>query len=64
MTDLVGGFYVNADTHTFSDGIHMMDLTLSKTDDLPKLDYEEEPEKKKKAKESKKKAKEKAKKGK
>jgi hypothetical protein len=64
MTDLVGGFYVNADTHTFSDGVHMMDLTLSKTDDLPKLDYEEEPEKKKKAKESKKKAKEKAKKGK
>lgn len=64
MTDLVGGFYVNADTHTFSDGTHTMDLTLSKTDDLPKLEYEDEPEKKKAAKKSKKKAKEKAKKGK
>ncbi|WP_339273708.1 hypothetical protein MKY59_21295 [Paenibacillus sp. FSL W8-0426] len=59
MTDLVGGFYVNADTHTFSDGIHTMTLTLSKTDDLPKLEYEEEPEKKKAAKKSKKVAKDK-----
>ncbi|MCG7386871.1 hypothetical protein [Paenibacillus sp. ACRRY] len=63
MTDLVGGFYVNADSHTFSNGTHMMDLTLSKTDDLPKLEYEDDEEAKESAKESKKKAKEKAKKG-
>lgn len=46
MTDLVGGFYVNADTHTFENGGHRMSVTISKTDDLPKLDYETDPEKK------------------
>ncbi|MDH6675720.1 hypothetical protein M2277_006441 [Paenibacillus sp. LBL] len=59
MTDLVGGFYVNADTHTFQSGTHLMEVTLSKTDDLPKLEYEEEPVKKAKAKKKKKKAKDK-----
>ncbi|MGF7045679.1 hypothetical protein J2T13_000139 [Paenibacillus sp. DS2015] len=58
MTRLVGGFYVNADTHTFENGSHRMDVTLSKTDDLPKLEYEE-PEQFEKAKTAKKKAKEK-----
>ncbi|MEK4360802.1 hypothetical protein NYE48_27735 [Paenibacillus sp. FSL M7-1455] len=55
MTDLVGGFYVNADVHTFEDGAHTMSVTLSKTDDLPKLDYEVDPEKKEAAKKAKKK---------
>jgi len=41
MTRLVGGFYVNADTHTFENGNHRMNVTLSKTDDLPKLAYED-----------------------
>lgn len=58
MTRLVGGFYVNADTHTFSNGNHRMSLTLSKTDDLPKLEYED-PEQFEKAKAAKKKAKKK-----
>ncbi|WP_179292196.1 XkdQ/YqbQ family protein [Paenibacillus campinasensis] len=56
MTDLVGGFYVNADTHTFQNGVHLMEVTLSKTDDLPKLEYEEDPVKKAAAKKKKKKA--------
>lgn len=41
MTDIVGGYYVNADTHTFEGGLHTMNVTLSKTDDLPKLEYED-----------------------
>ncbi|MEC0370053.1 XkdQ/YqbQ family protein [Paenibacillus chibensis] len=57
MTDLVGGFYVNADTHTFENGAHTMSVTLSKTDDLPKLDYEADSEKKEAAKKKKKNAK-------
>ncbi|WP_246772862.1 XkdQ/YqbQ family protein [Paenibacillus polymyxa] len=59
MTDIVGGYYVNADTHTFTNGTHMMSLTLSKTDDLPKLEYEESEPKKEAAKKKKKKAKKK-----
>jgi len=56
MTRLVGGFYVNADTHTFENGNHRMNVTLSKTDDLPKLAYED-PEQFEKAKVAKKVAK-------
>lgn len=41
MTKLTGGFYVTTDKHTFEDGVHRMDVTLSKTDDLPEIDYEE-----------------------
>lgn len=41
MTELVGGFYVNADVHTFENGVHRMEVTISKTDDLPKLEYED-----------------------
>lgn len=41
MTKLAGGFYVTADKHTFEDGAHRMDVTLSKTDDLPEIHYEE-----------------------
>jgi hypothetical protein len=58
MTDIVGGYYVNADTHTFEGGLHTMDVTLSKTDDLPKLEYED-PEKKATAKKEQAKAKKK-----
>ncbi|MNP82742.1 hypothetical protein D3C76_1814790 [compost metagenome] len=56
MTRLVGGFYVNADIHTFSNGNHRMNVTLSKTDDLPKLAYED-PDQFEKAKTAKKVAK-------
>lgn len=57
MTEIVGGYYVTADTHTFEDGVHRMSVTLSRTDDLPKLGYEDAfdeikaAKKKKKAKE-------------
>lgn len=42
MTGIVGGYYVTADTHTYSEGRHEMTLTLSKTDDLPTLELREE----------------------
>jgi len=48
MTGLVGGFYVSVDSHTFSGGTHRMSLTLSATDDLPVMEYEEPPEEKRK----------------
>ncbi|GIP55242.1 XkdQ/YqbQ family protein [Paenibacillus vini] len=41
MTKTAGGYYVTADKHTFEDGAHRMDVTLSKTDDLPEINYEE-----------------------
>ena len=41
MTEIVGGYYVTADSHTFEDGAHRMEVTLSRTDDLPKLGYED-----------------------
>jgi len=41
MTKLAGGFYVTADKHSFEDGVHRMDITLSKTEDLPEIEYEE-----------------------
>ncbi|WP_232425916.1 hypothetical protein [Brevibacillus borstelensis] len=47
MTGLIGGFYVTADTHTFANGNHMMSLTLSATDQLPRMEYEPPPEPKK-----------------
>ncbi|MCD9024310.1 hypothetical protein K7P76_21065 [Cohnella sp. NL03-T5] len=59
MTEIVGGYYVTADTHTFENGIHRMSVTLSRTDDLPKLGYEDAFEEVK-AKKKKKKAKEKS----
>jgi len=39
MTGILGGYYVSTDTHTFSNGMHTMSLTLSATDDLPTLEY-------------------------
>lgn len=41
MTGIVGGFYVSDDQHNFANGAHGMSLTLSATDDLPRLEYEE-----------------------
>lgn len=41
MTGIVGGYYVSADHHTFARGNHTMTLTLSATDDLPQMQYEE-----------------------
>jgi hypothetical protein len=39
MTRIVGGYYVTADMHSYSNGIHTMELTLSATDELPTLEY-------------------------
>lgn len=39
MTQIMGGYYVTADTHTYSAGLHTMALTLSATDDLPTMEY-------------------------
>lgn len=40
MTGIIGGYYVITDSHTFQGGLHTMDLKLSATDELPKLEYE------------------------
>lgn len=40
MTGIKGGYFVTADKHSFSNGMHEMDITLSATDDLPKLEVE------------------------
>lgn len=41
MSGIIGGFYVSADSHTYSKGAHTMSLTLTATDDLPRLEYNE-----------------------
>lgn len=41
MTGIVGGFYISNDSHTFANGSHTMSVTLSATDDLPTMEYEE-----------------------
>ncbi|MBD2867737.1 XkdQ/YqbQ family protein [Paenibacillus arenilitoris] len=41
VTGIVGGYYVSSDEHTFEQGSHRMSLTLSATDDLPKMEYKE-----------------------
>lgn len=56
MTNVIGGYYVQSDSHTYEDGSHTMSLDLSLTDDLPTLEYSEQDEQK--AKEKEKKAKE------
>lgn len=52
MTEIIGGYYVSTDSHTFESGKHTMSLTLSATDDLPTLKYdpplEDKPKKKRK----------------
>lgn len=40
LTNIVGAFYVITDSHTFSNGIHRMSLTISGDESLPKLEYE------------------------
>lgn len=50
-TGLVGGFYVESDSHKYSKGYHEMSLTLAWTDELPSIEYEapsDDKEKKKK----------------
>lgn len=42
LTGLNGGYYVQSDTHTFENGTHSMDLTLSITDDLPFVELAED----------------------
>lgn len=42
MTGITGAFYVSTDAHTFdAAGSHTMAVTLSATDDLPKLEYDD-----------------------
>lgn len=50
MTEVVGSYYITADEHTYENGVHKMTLTLSRTDDLPTLEYVPpiDPKKKKK----------------
>ncbi|MED3832926.1 NlpC/P60 family protein [Peribacillus frigoritolerans] len=52
MTGISGGFYVITDSHTFEpNGVHTMDITVSKTLELNEIEYEppEEPAKTKQA---------------
>ncbi len=42
ITGILGGYYVSADEHRFQNGSHTMSLTLSATDDIPKMEYKEE----------------------
>ncbi|MFT4413184.1 hypothetical protein ACLM5H_04910 [Fredinandcohnia humi] len=42
MTHIIGGYYVSTDSHRFSQGSYTMSLNLSATDELPKMEYEEE----------------------
>lgn len=42
VTGILGGYYISADEHRFENGSHTMSLTLSATDDIPKMDYKEE----------------------
>lgn len=44
MTQILGGYYISADEHSFENGRHTMSLTLSATDDLPKMEYKEPKE--------------------
>lgn len=44
-TGLIGGFYVQSDSHTYQNGYHEMNLTLAWTDELPEIEYQA-PEKK------------------
>lgn len=46
-TGLVGGFYIESDSHTYSNGYHEMSLTLAWTDELPEIEYEAPKDKKK-----------------
>ena len=39
-TGLVGGFYVESDSHRYSNGYHEMSLTLAWTDELPEIEYQ------------------------
>ena len=39
-TGLVGGFYVESDSHKYSNGCHEMSLTLAWTDELPEIEYQ------------------------
>ncbi|RCX16464.1 hypothetical protein DFP94_11284 [Fontibacillus phaseoli] len=42
VTGILGGYYVAADDHSFQAGSHTMSLTLSATDDIPKMEYKEQ----------------------
>lgn len=39
-TGLIGGFYIESDSHTYSNGYHEMSLTLAWTDELPSIEYD------------------------
>ncbi|KQC48534.1 hypothetical protein AP057_12730 [Geobacillus sp. Sah69] len=41
LTGIVGGYYVITDSHHYENRTHTMSITLSATDELPTLEYEE-----------------------
>jgi hypothetical protein len=41
LTGIMGGYYVITDSHRYENGTHTMSITLSATDELPTLEYEE-----------------------
>ncbi|MEF2967470.1 hypothetical protein V3851_16710 [Paenibacillus sp. M1] len=41
VTGILGGYYISSDEHRFENGSHTMSLTLSATDDIPKMEYKE-----------------------
>lgn len=40
LTGIIGGYYVITDNHTFEGRKHTMSITLSATDELPKMEYQ------------------------
>lgn len=42
MTGLLGGYYVTSDIHTFSNGMHTMDLKISKSLEMPVIEISSE----------------------
>ncbi|WP_334075457.1 MULTISPECIES: hypothetical protein [Paenibacillus] len=42
VTGILGGYYISADEHRFENGSHTMSLTLSATDDIPEMEYNEQ----------------------
>lgn len=41
LTQIIGGFYVITDSHSWSNGTHRMSLTISGDESLPRLEYED-----------------------
>lgn len=42
MTEIIGGYYVSGDSHSYANGLHTMSLELSATYDLPPIEIDKE----------------------